>query len=442
MATLLFAAYIVMSPQQTLAENGESFGSSSVDYSKPCNKLLSAAPRLPSKRESLADEISSDLNRELQDLKNLQTSPPVKYSEPTREIKPMFREAQPVASAPPLTSSVPRSTPESRLRVEGMPGANPYLARVHARIRGFWTAPPVDISGKALTTIVKFNLERDGRVGSVIIEKSSGNDYYDMAAQRAVQAAIPLPPFPPDLTDSYFDAYFTFAVGEAATYLETPSSNKPAEEQATMFSEQELRDCESQLSLMFNAIHQVPESEDGLKTLQRITRDLPRLGRVERYSREYSNLVDTVENLHDDIRTKAEGISKKIAFENKFRQFDKLCEGKIAKGGMPPRFRNEPVYSGLSGRPETMTLGRTFCTAINGGGKAEFQVLDEKTPTISISVTTKKRRFTVIFQKKMQADLSEAWRAVEIRTPSDRRPAYEFLGQTFTDRFPELVQDE
>lgn len=81
MATLLFAAYIVMSPQQTLAENGESFGSSSVDYSKPCNKLLSAAPRLPSKRESLADEISSDLNRELQDLKNLQTSPPVKYSE-------------------------------------------------------------------------------------------------------------------------------------------------------------------------------------------------------------------------------------------------------------------------------------------------------------------------------------------------------------------------
>jgi len=37
-----------------------------------------------------------------------------------------------------------------------------------------------------------------------------------MAAQRAVQSAIPLPPFPPDLTDSYFDAHFTFAVGEAA----------------------------------------------------------------------------------------------------------------------------------------------------------------------------------------------------------------------------------
>ena len=170
----------------------------------------------PTKRASLSEEMNNDLDRELQDLKKLPSLPPVKATEPVREVKPMFREPQPVASAPPVTASVSRSRPETRLRVAGMPGSNQYLARVQARISGFWTAPPVDLSGKALTVTIRFRLERDGRVGSVIIEQSSGNDYYDMAAQRAVQSAIPLPPFPPDLTDSYFDAHFTFAVGEAA----------------------------------------------------------------------------------------------------------------------------------------------------------------------------------------------------------------------------------
>ena len=170
----------------------------------------------PTKRASLSEEMTSDLDRELQDLKKLQAPPPVKATEPVREVKPMFREPQPPVTAPPVAASVTRSKPTPMLRVPGMSGSNPYLARVQARISGFWTAPPVDISGKALTVTVRFRLERDGRVGSVIIEQSSGNDYYDMAAQRAVQSAIPLPPFPPDLTDSYFDAHFTFAVGEAA----------------------------------------------------------------------------------------------------------------------------------------------------------------------------------------------------------------------------------
>lgn len=92
-----------------------------------------------------------------------------------------------------------------------------YLARIQARISGFWTAPPVDISGKSLSVTVRFRLMRDGRVGSVVIEKSSGNDYYDMAAQRAVQSAIPFPPFPPDLPDPYLDGSFTFAVGDASS---------------------------------------------------------------------------------------------------------------------------------------------------------------------------------------------------------------------------------
>ena len=64
--------------------------------------------------------------------------------------------------------------------------------------------------------VIKFRLERDGKVGSMLIEQSSGNEYYDLAAKRAIQSAVPLPPFTADLTESFYDAHFTFVVGEAA----------------------------------------------------------------------------------------------------------------------------------------------------------------------------------------------------------------------------------
>lgn len=363
----------------------------------------------------------------------------------------MFRDPQPAASAPPVTASIPRTKPETQMRVAGAPGSNQYWARVQARIRSFWTAPPTDISGKSLTVIVKFRLERDGRVSKVTVEKSSGNDYYDMAATRAIQSAVPLPPFTADMTDSYFDAYFTFAVGEAAGALDVPQkvfvgyqqhtdtslhlSRQITRRKVSTLSEKDPReDCRKHLDNIYNAIRQAPENEDGLKTLQRLSSELPPVKNLNWDSD--GDLADSVERRHDDIKNR----TVEIAFAIKFRQFDEQCKEKTAKGGMPAHFRDEPVYSGT---PETMTLGRAFCTAINGGGKAEFHVLNEKAPAVSISVTTKKRRFAVIFQKKMQDDLSEAWTAIEIQTPSDRKPIINMLGYSFMDlRFPALVRNE
>jgi len=174
---------------------------------------LAAVPPKP-QQKSLSEEVNRELDRELEDLKKFQP-PPMKPAEPVREMKPMFSEPRPMPS-PPVTASVARAKPDTKMRVPGVAGSNQYLARVQARISGLWTAPPVDLSGKALTVVVRFRLERDGRVSSVVIEQSSGNEYYDLSAHRAIQSAVPLPPFPPDLTDPYFDAHFTFAVGEAA----------------------------------------------------------------------------------------------------------------------------------------------------------------------------------------------------------------------------------
>ena len=127
----------------------------------------------------------------------------------------MFREPPPAVSAPPVTASIPRTKPDTRLRVAGVAGSNPYLALVQARIRKFWEPPDVGVLATP-RVVVKFRLERNGQVSSMAIEESSGNDYYDMSAQRAIRSAVPLPPFPNDLPDSSFDAHFTFFVGEAA----------------------------------------------------------------------------------------------------------------------------------------------------------------------------------------------------------------------------------
>jgi TonB family protein len=181
------------------------------------SKMSAAPPKHP----SLSEELNRDIDRELEELKKIQP-PPVKPLEPVREVKPMFRDSKPVVrdlqpvSTPATTASMTRTKPETKLRVPGVAGSNQYLSRVQARISSFWTAPPVDLSGKSLIVIVKFRLERDGRISSVMIEQSSGNEYYDLSAHRAIQSAVPLPPFPSDLTESYFDAHFTFAVGEAA----------------------------------------------------------------------------------------------------------------------------------------------------------------------------------------------------------------------------------
>jgi TonB family protein len=68
-----------------------------------------------------------------------------------------------------------------------------YLAAVQRKITERW-------EGRALQgrqPVAVFEIGRDGRiVGSVTIEKTSGNSYYDQLAMRAINDAVPFPPLP------------------------------------------------------------------------------------------------------------------------------------------------------------------------------------------------------------------------------------------------------
>ncbi|HRB81390.1 MAG TPA: energy transducer TonB [Nitrospira sp.] len=330
-----------------------------------------------------------------------------------------------------------------------------YLAQVQARIRQSWSIIPINLPNRALTTIINFRLERAGRVSNVTIQQSSGNEYTDLAARQALQRAVPLPPFPPYIADRYLDAAYTFFVEELKKTSDQPRSglirghalagtelivtDQSASEESWTSQRYQYGDCRKHLETLTQVIDEVADSQAGLSRLQHIANDLP-FSENNTESFENSDIVSLVESLRYRIKARSEEIKVKLVTDSEMERFDNVCKPEILKSGFPDRLRDEPV---ASSRPETKTLGRAFCTAINGGGKVEFHVIDEKTPTVGIFVTTKKRRFVVVLQKKMQGDLSEEWTAIEIQTPSDRKPIINMLGYSFMDmRFPALVRNE
>jgi colicin import membrane protein len=153
---------------------------------------------------SLTEDLAKELDEELKKIKTLEVpkaAPPVDVpSKPVPQLEAKIQSAKAV---------------DTTLKVPGMaPGSNAYLALVRQRISNAWNAPPMDLTSHAYVVVVQFRLHKNGSVTGVAIEQSSGNEYYDLAGKRAVLSANPLPVFPVDFTDLYFDAHFTFTVGE------------------------------------------------------------------------------------------------------------------------------------------------------------------------------------------------------------------------------------
>lgn len=169
-------------------------------------KVVTKRPAETKPRPSLTDELNRELDEELNKIKK---------PELPQESRVAHAESQPTP-APQLEAKAPSvKAVDTTLKVPGMaPGSNAYLAQVRRKISSMWAAPPVDVTAQAYRVVVKFRLHRDGSVSGVAVEQSSGNEYFDLAGKRAVVTANPLPMFPADLTESYFDAHFTFTVGE------------------------------------------------------------------------------------------------------------------------------------------------------------------------------------------------------------------------------------
>ncbi|MBL8037253.1 TonB family protein [Nitrospira sp. CMX1] len=171
-------------------------------------KDLAGRPVAQKSSSSLTEDLAKDLDEEFKKIKKLEV--PKTVASVDVPSKPTPQPAPQIEAKVPSVKAV-----DTTLKVPGMaPGSNAYLALVRQRISNCWSAPPLDLTSQAYVVVVQFRLHRDGKVTGISIEQSSGNEYYDLAGKRAVLSANPLPVFPADISDSYFDAHFTFTVGE------------------------------------------------------------------------------------------------------------------------------------------------------------------------------------------------------------------------------------
>jgi TonB family protein len=136
-----------------------------------------------------------------------ETPPPVPAETP----------ASPPETAPSGEASVAEpSTPAISANVDLPNFEFPYyLKLVQGKIGSFWSPPDVGAADASLEVVIAFRLDASGKVTEVVVEKRSGNNYFDQAAMRAVYMANPLPPLPKGFTDPDLKIHFSFLLGKS-----------------------------------------------------------------------------------------------------------------------------------------------------------------------------------------------------------------------------------
>lgn len=148
-------------------------------------------------RLSLTEELNRELDEELKNIKYFELPKGTTATNPEPQMAPGLKVV------------------DTKLKVIGMPpDSNVYFAQVRRKISSMWSSPPIDLTAHGYSVVVKFRLHRDGSVSAVAIMRSSGNEYFDLSGKRAVTSANPMPKFPDGFTQAYFDAFFTFTIGE------------------------------------------------------------------------------------------------------------------------------------------------------------------------------------------------------------------------------------
>lgn len=141
--------------------------------------------------------------------------PPPREEEGVRIEKQPKRkpEPKPREEAPPVAKPAPRATPAAAAPRVALPYADVgggmrgqvaidasnfefayYLQQVRVLIARNWTPQPGLPAGTRAE--VYFRVARDGSITAPVVERSSGNEYFDQAARRAVLVTGHLPPLP------------------------------------------------------------------------------------------------------------------------------------------------------------------------------------------------------------------------------------------------------
>jgi TonB family protein len=125
--------------------------------------------------------------------------------------------ANQVYSSTPQAMSNPMYAPQSGGGQVGVGPNSPlgnrygwYAELIRQRIAQNWRTNGLDARSQSSPAVVSFTIQRDGSVRSPQLFQSSGNPNIDNTALRAVYDSNPMPPLPPQITENYISAQFTF----------------------------------------------------------------------------------------------------------------------------------------------------------------------------------------------------------------------------------------
>ncbi len=157
---------------------------------------LAAQPRRPEPEEVESEPLELEPEEE------------EKIPEPEEEPPPEPTREQPREDpGPDTTERVDRRGDELPVTLEGRPFQFPwYLEEMVRKVQRNWRPP----GATSLKATVYFRIERTGRITEMRVETSSGHFTFDQAAQRAIQAAAPMPPLPGEYSGDYLGVYFDF----------------------------------------------------------------------------------------------------------------------------------------------------------------------------------------------------------------------------------------
>jgi TonB family protein len=88
-----------------------------------------------------------------------------------------------------------------------------YRARLFEHISPHWQLPELQDWDESLRAVIILRVKRDGTVTSSFFEKRSGNLRFNQYAQKAIENAQPLPPFPIDFREKSEEIAVTFSPG-------------------------------------------------------------------------------------------------------------------------------------------------------------------------------------------------------------------------------------
>jgi|GEM_PF-245648 len=88
-----------------------------------------------------------------------------------------------------------------------------YRARLFEHISPYWQLPELQEWDEDLRAVIVMQVNRDGTVTNTYFEKRSKDARFDQYAQKAIENAQPLPPFPIDFQEKSEEIAVTFSPG-------------------------------------------------------------------------------------------------------------------------------------------------------------------------------------------------------------------------------------